>query len=101
MILGDHGFQRAEDPFILTEQGKVEANMPALYLLPPVNLKTDKSELYRNIVNNANKLTSFYDLNQMLRDILALGVNKKSKELFADFEGHGASLFSNLTDRTC
>merc|ERR1719419_1815868 len=27
MILGDHGFQRGEDPFILTEQGRVENNM--------------------------------------------------------------------------
>ena len=101
MILGDHGFQRAEDPFILTEQGKVETNMPALYLLPPAKFKTDKSELHNNLVNNAKKLTSFYDLNQMLRDILALGVGKNSKDMFANFEGHGASLFSNLTDRTC
>eukprot|EP00092_Neocalanus_flemingeri_P031328 GFUD01034024.1.p1 GENE.GFUD01034024.1~~GFUD01034024.1.p1 ORF type:complete len:665 (-),score=137.74 GFUD01034024.1:75-2069(-) len=101
MILGDHGFQRAEDPFILTDQGRVENNMPAFYLLPPANLKEKKRDIYDNLVRNSQKLTSFYDINQMLRDILAAGVGKSSEELFSDFEGHGTSLFTELADRTC
>ena len=101
MILGDHGFQRAEEPFILTEQGNVENNMPAFYLLPPKNLKTEQRDMYDNLVSNSHKLTSFYDLNQMLRDILSIGVNKTSEEIFKDYEGHGISLLADVSDRTC
>ena len=101
MILGDHGFQRAEDPFILTEQGRVENNMPALYILPPAKFKERHGELHANLVKNTQKLTSFYDINQMLRDILALGVNRTTSDMFDSFEGHGSSLFSKIADRTC
>merc|ERR1719167_728119 len=33
-LLADHGFMRADNPFTMTEQGKIENNMPALMLLP-------------------------------------------------------------------
>ena len=52
-------------------------------------------------MKNTQKLTSFYDINQMLRDILALGVNRTTSDLFHGFEGHGSSLLTKLPDRTC
>ena len=101
LLMGDHGFQRAEEPFVLTRQGAVENDMPALYLLPPAELSTSHSQMYRNLRTNTNKLTSFFDINQMLRQLLALASNKTTADLFSGMEGHGKSLLEEVGDRTC
>ena len=101
LLMGDHGFQRAEEPFVLTRQGAVENDMPALYLLPPAELSTSHSQMYRNLRTNTNKLTSFFDINQMLRQLLALASNKTTADLFSGMEGHGKSLLEDVGDRTC
>lgn len=36
LLMGDHGFQRAESPFFQSKQGFAEQDHPAFYLLPPV-----------------------------------------------------------------
>ena len=101
MILGDHGFQRAEDKFVLTEQGRIENSLPALYLLPPPHFAENYSEMHKNLVKNSQRLTSFWDLNQMLRQLLSLSVNKSQEELFPKYEGHGISLLEDVGDRNC
>ena len=101
LLMGDHGFQRAEDPFVLTRQGAVENDLPALYLLPPADFSVRHPEKYQNLRNNAAKLTSFFDVNQMLRQVLALASNKTVEDIFRGFEGHGTSLFDDVGDRTC
>ena len=101
MILGDHGFQRGEDPFLMTDQGKTENNIPAFYLLPPEKLVREKREMHANLVKNAQRLTSFWDVNQMLRQILSMSLDKNTTSLFPNYEGHGTSLLSDVGDRTC
>ena len=101
MILGDHGFQRAEDPFSLTDQGRIEDSLPALYLLPPPHFAEEYSEMHKNLVKNSQRLTSFWDLNQMLRQLLSVSVNKSQEELFPKYEGHGISLLEDVGDRNC
>ena len=101
LLMGDHGFQRAEDPFVLTRQGAVENDLPALYILPPVNFRARHGEMYQHLRKNTAKLTSFFDINQMLRQILALASNNTVENLFRGFEGHGVSLLSEVGDRTC
>ena len=101
MILGDHGFQRGEDPFLMTDQGKKENNLPGFYLLPPEKLVKEKSEMHANLVKNAQRLTSFWDVNQMLRQILSMSLDVNTTALFPDYEGHGTSLLSDVGDRTC
>ena len=101
LLMGDHGFQRAEDPFVLTRQGAVENDLPALYILPPVKFRERHEEMYQHLRNNTAKLTSFFDINQMLRQLLALASNNTVENLFRGFEGHGVSLFSDVGDRTC
>ena len=101
LLMGDHGFQRAEDPFVLTRQGAVENDLAALYILPPVNFRARHGEMYQHLRNNTAKLTSFFDVNQMLRQILALASNNTVENLFRGFEGHGVSLLSEVGDRTC
>ena len=99
--MGDHGFQRAEDPFFLTRQGAVENDLPALYILPPVKFLERHEEMYGHLRNNTDKLTSFFDVNQMIRQLLAMASNNTVEHLFKGFEGHGVSLFSDVGDRTC
>ena len=101
LLMGDHGFQRAEDPFVLTRQGAVENDLPALYILPPLNFPERHAEMYQHLRNNRDKLTSFFDINQMIRQLLAMASNNTVEELFRGFEGHGVSLLSDVGDRTC
>ena len=101
MILGDHGFQRGEQPFMMTEQGNAENNLPGFYLLPPQKLIKEESKMHANLLKNAEKLTSFWDLNQMLRQILSMSLDVNTTSLFPNFEGHGMSLLSDVGDRTC
>jgi len=101
MLMGDHGFQRADPPFIFTKQGKTEINMPAFYLVPPEDFSTKHPSKYKNLLENSKVLTTFFDINQMLRDILSLAVKKPVSQIFKGFEGHGKSLFKLLSSRTC
>ena len=101
MIFGDHGFQRGEDPFMMTDQGRTENDLPAFYLLPPEKLIKEHSEMHGNLVNNAKKLTSFWDVNQMLRQILSMSIDVNTTSLFPGYEGHGTSLLEDVGDRTC
>ena len=100
-VLGDHGFQRAEDPITFTEQGRIENNLPAFYLFPPSNLHTTHPNFSQNIKNNARKLTSFWDINQTLRQILSMSIHRPTKELFKNHENHGESLLENIGNRNC
>ena len=79
----------------------LENNLPAFYILPPNNLKKKHPILHKNLVDNSQKLTSFWDANKMLRKILSMATKKPVTELFKNFEGHGESLFHKLKDRTC
>ena len=101
MLMGDHGWQRTEPPFIFTKQGKTETNMPAFYLLPPAEFSSKYPEKYKNLVKNSKSVTTFFDINQMMRDILSLATEIPVNQLFPGFEGHGSSLFANISARTC
>jgi len=80
VLLADHGFQRGDNPFTLTEQGKVENNMPAFVLLPPTSLAAEQPEMVASLLANADHLTSHLDLYVTLREVLAMG----SKEPLVD-----------------
>jgi len=101
ILMGDHGFQRGEFKFTLTEQGRMEDKLPLFHLLPPQNFKSRFPDLVSNLVSNSHTLISFFDVNQFLRDVLAMGVNSTSQEMFRNYEGHGLSLFSEIPPRTC
>ena len=101
MLMGDHGFQRSDPPFIFTKQGKTEIDMPAFYLVPPEDFSIKHPTKYKNLIENSKVLTTFFDINQMMRDILSLSVDKPTRHIFKGFEGHGKSLFEKLSNRTC
>ncbi len=101
MIMGDHGFQKGEQPFMMTDQGKKENNLPGFYLLPPEKLIKEETKMHANLVKNAERLTSFWDVNQMLRQILSMSLDVNMTSLFPNYEGHGTSLLTDVGDRTC
>ena len=76
-------------------------NMPAFYLLPPAEFSSKYPEKYKNLVKNSKSVTTFFDINQMMRDFLSLASDTSVSKLFQGFEGHGSFLFSNLSARTC
>ena len=101
LLVSDHGFQRSEPPFIFTNQGKTEINMPVFYLLPPTDFSTKHPDKYRNLIRNSRVLTTFFDINQMIRDVLSLATHTPVTQIFQGYEGHGESLFASLPNRSC
>ena len=101
LILGDHGFQRAESPLLTTSQGRVEDSMPALYLVPPPSLARDHPQLARNLAANTARLTSHFDTHQTLRQLLGHAARRPVEQLFRGYEEHGTSLLEEVGDRTC
>ena len=56
----------------------------------------------QNLVKNTKFLTTNYDVHLMLRDILALSLDKSTKDLFSERKTQfGVSLFTEVTNRTC
>ena len=97
LLMADHGFQRGDNPFTLTPQGKVENNMPALVVLPPASLEQERPDMAAALRTNAEGLTSHLDLHATLRELLALGSPAPLEERNLT----GASLLHPLPPRRC
>ena len=100
-LLGDHGFQRGDVPFFFTSVGIIEEKMPVAYILPPAGFESDHQTMHHNLVNNSDKLTSHFDINKMMRQLLSLSLGEPVEELFPNYEGHGVSLLEDVGDRDC
>jgi len=122
LVLGDHGYQRAEGQFVLTEQGRTENNMAAFTLIPPqswvnnnnnndsnneINYQINENSKHQNKIRlqnlskNAKYLTSHYDIHQTLRDILRMANNSAESDFRLQPASHGSSLFTDFGSRTC
>jgi len=99
LLLADHGFQRGDNPFVLTEQGTMENNMPAFLLLPPSSLLTDHPEMVDALRGNANRLSSHLDIYVTLRELLSMGSDKPLVD--AGRGSPGKSLLHPIENRGC
>jgi len=97
LLMADHGFQRGDNPFTLTPQGKVENNMPALVVVPPASLEQERPDMLAALRANAEGLTSHLDLYATLRELLALGSPAPLEERNLT----GSSLLHPLPPRRC
>jgi hypothetical protein len=95
LLMGDHGFRAPI--FAKTRLGKIENNMPGLLVLLPGQLARERPELAGNLRGNAGQLTSHWDVNMMLRHLLAISTGAGEEELG---QGRG-SLLLPLPERTC
>lgn len=68
MIMGDHGNRFG--PLVETEIGSIEERMPFFGLFLPPSLTIKQPSIAKNLLKNEYRLTSWFDINLMLHDIL-------------------------------
>jgi len=104
IIMSDHGsrYGKIRETF----QGKMEENMPFLYVVFPTWFKSSYPSAIRNFYQNQQKLTTHFDLHEMLKDLLDLSslteteIQRRQRELSAT--SRGISLFLSIpSTRTC
>jgi hypothetical protein len=113
IVMGDHGF-RAGSPFSMTPQGKIEDFMPMVSILPAPSFAKQHPEMVDNMKENAEVLTAHYDINKMLRQVLAMGVGLEEEEVMPGVAAAwsaphwemasgdpGTSLLRPVGDRNC
>ena len=98
ILMSDHGFRY--DFIRNTMQGKFEERLPYMGIYLPEVLRKRYPEAYANLRSNANKLTSPFDVHELLRDVL----NFDEKWLFepTNEDDRGVSLLRDISlSRTC
>ncbi|XP_069109403.1 uncharacterized protein [Argopecten irradians] len=97
IVFGDHGSRYGN--IRNTYQGRIEENMPALFISLPLWFRQEQRELYENLKSNRKKLTSNIDIYATLQDILEIGKG----HIAPSYNGkYGTSLLRNIrTNRTC
>lgn len=96
IFLSDHGFRWY--PIRATLQGKIESNLPALYIILPNSFKAKHPKAVQNLRINARRLTTHFDLHQTLKDISRKTYNTDPPPP----NSRGISLFKVVPDnRTC
>lgn len=97
ILVADHGFQRGDNPFTLTEQGRTENNMPALAVVPPASLAVERPGMVAALRHNSGGLTSHLDVYATLREVLAMGAGDQLEER----KLVGRSLLHPVPPRSC
>ncbi|XP_035701136.1 uncharacterized protein LOC110862089 [Folsomia candida] len=107
ILLGDHG-NRAPESVQLNSAGKIEVRMPVLYIVLPDWFKNKYSQAYKNLQDNANMLTSPFDVYQTIKVCMNL-TKLKTPDEDDDAKSESAittrkptSLFRKIpSDRSC
>ena len=94
-LVGDHGFLMGS-PFLRTTQGRVEANMPMLVIIPPPNFGATHPDMLETMKKNTEELTTHWDLHRTLEHILAMSVGEEH-----EVRRPGTSLLTPVGTRTC
>ncbi|KAK6751783.1 hypothetical protein RB195_003294 [Necator americanus] len=98
IIMGDHGNRIGLVQYSYT--GRIEERMPLMAIRLPTNFKSLYPREYSNFLANKWKLTSNFDVHQMLKDISLMHLGDK-KEVLPD-RGRGISLLDEIpSNRTC
>jgi len=96
-FLGDHGIRYGG--LRNTYQGRLEENLPALYVVFPSWFRKEYKNLYKNLISNSRKLTSNMDLFATFHDIINIG---KGQVQYNYHGKYGVSLLRDIpADRTC
>lgn len=70
ILFADHGSRRGL--VRKTYQGKIEERLPFLSIFVPESFRRNHRQLYKNLAENADKLTTPFDLHETLLHILHL-----------------------------
>ncbi|CAL8139310.1 unnamed protein product [Orchesella dallaii] len=79
ILLSDHGYK--QEPVLQNKQGILENQMPFAFLLFPKWFQMKYKEAYQNLVDNQWRLTTPFDLHEMLVDLLNLEDNLSKDKL--------------------
>ncbi|XP_033725509.1 uncharacterized protein LOC117315431 [Pecten maximus] len=97
LIFGDHGSRYG--PIRKSFQGRLEESLPAFYVSLPRWFREEHSDLYENLKENRDKLTSNVDVYATLHDIIELGKGHVTPRVTGKY---GTSLLRNISrGRTC
>lgn len=97
MVMGDHG-NPLGGYFANTGSGKLEYKLPLAYLVMPPWFKIEYPKMYNNLVENARRLTTPYDLHETIKELMNLGQSQK----VGLGKGRGISLLQPVSEnRSC
>ncbi|XP_059169334.1 uncharacterized protein LOC131951075 [Physella acuta] len=100
VFFGDHGPRVGA--YRKTFEGSIEERTPAMLVYTPEWFQKKHSRLFKNLLTNANRLTTNFDIHKTLKCVLSLdfeGLTEKSK---VDFDFRVKSFFSEISiKRTC
>lgn len=97
IFMGDHGSRYGS--LRNTFQGRLEENLPGLFLTLPEWFRKEHKNLYENMKSNAKKLTSNFDIYATLMDIIDIG---KGNSSYIYKGKYGKSLLRKIPmSRTC
>ncbi len=96
----DHGFRMGSD-FFRSYVGAYEARLPFMYVIVPKNFQHRHKTAYNNLKTNAHRLTTFFDIHQIVHDIAA-GKFPGPIDNTGNSNFPGLSLFGEIpSSRTC
>lgn len=108
-FLSDHGLR--EGPFRQTSLGWFEERLPFFYIWLPLRFQVYYANEHRNLLRNADKLTSPYDLYMTLQDILVYSGTQysvkpsrgchKCKSLFSEIVNERSCRDAGISDHWC
>ncbi|XP_033726104.1 uncharacterized protein LOC117315814 [Pecten maximus] len=97
LVFGDHGSRYG--PIRKSFQGRIEESLPAFYVSLPRWFREEHSDLYENLKENRDKLTSNVDVYATLQDIIELGKGHVTPRVTGKY---GTSLLRRISrGRTC
>ncbi|XP_060062595.1 uncharacterized protein LOC132543145 [Ylistrum balloti] len=100
VFLSDHG-SRIDD-LRNTAVGRIEARMPLLTIVLPERLKQQHPDIVKTMKENTNVLTTAFDVNAMIGDILHQNFDQHLESLLRYKHPRGLSLFRKIPkERTC
>ncbi|XP_069105006.1 uncharacterized protein [Argopecten irradians] len=97
ILMSDHGSRFAD--IRETFQGKLEERLPYFALRFPPWFKVKYPDIHTNVLSNAKKLTTPFDIHETFHDILDI---TRTEQVYYDQSARGLSLFRPVpSDRTC
>ncbi|KAJ0182008.1 hypothetical protein K1T71_002730 [Dendrolimus kikuchii] len=114
ILLSDHGLRWGDIRY--TKQGRLEERLPLVHILLPDSFQEDYSLAYKNIKENAHKLTTPFDIHATLSDLINMDevkdeqiklrsqtsyASNKNISLFIPIPGNRTCQTAGIADHWC
>lgn len=114
ILLSDHGLRWGDIRY--TKQGRLEERLPLVHILLPNSFREEYNLAYKNIKNNAHRLTTPFDVHATLSDLLNMEdikneqialrshtsyASNKNISLFVPIPGNRTCQTAGIADHWC